>query len=73
MVKVLFIDDDPLAHETLAKILPDPYTPISAYTARQDIEATTREVPDVVLLDIGLPDMDGIDALKQITPHHRPS
>jgi hypothetical protein len=43
--KVLFIDDDPLAHETLAKILPDPYTLISAYTARQGIEAASRLRP----------------------------
>jgi len=72
MVKVLFIDDDPLAHETLANVLPAPYTLISAYTARQGIDAVSREGPDVVLLDIGLPDMDGIDALKQIAARPTP-
>ena len=66
MVKVLFIDDDPQAHRTLAHVLPDQYTLLSAYTARQGIEAATREAPDVVLLDINLPDMDGIAVLKQI-------
>ena len=45
MVRVLFIDDDALAHETLAKILPDPYTLISAYTARQGIEAAPHHRP----------------------------
>lgn len=67
MVNVLFIDDDPLAHKTLAHVLPDPYCLLSAYTARQGIEAAARESPDVVLLDINLPDMDGIAALRQIS------
>ena len=60
MVKVLFIDDDPQAHRTLDMVLPDPYVLISAYTARQGIEAAASESADVVLLDINLPDLDGI-------------
>ncbi len=66
MVKVLFVDDDPQAQRTLDLVLPDPYTLRSAYSARQGIEAVKRDRPDVVLLDITLPDMDGISALKQI-------
>jgi two-component system, NtrC family, response regulator AtoC len=66
MVCVLFIDDDPQAHKTLAHVLPDPYTLLSAYTARQGIAAASREDPDLVLLDINLPDMDGIAALRRI-------
>jgi DNA-binding NtrC family response regulator len=67
MVKVLLIDDDTRAHATLRLILPDTYTVLSAYTARQGVEMATRDGPDVVLLDIGLPDMDGLRALRQIT------
>jgi DNA-binding NtrC family response regulator len=66
MVKVLLIDDDTQAHATLRLVLPDAYTVISAYTARQGVEAAAREGPDVVLLDINLPDMDGLRALRQI-------
>jgi len=66
MVKVLFIDDDPQAHATLRLILPEPYVLMSAYTARQGVETAAREGPDVVLLDINLPDMDGLCALRQI-------
>jgi len=66
MVKVLFIDDDPQAHATLRLILPEPYVLLSAYTARQGVETAAREGPDVVLLDINLPDMDGLRALRQI-------
>jgi DNA-binding NtrC family response regulator len=66
MVKVLFIDDDTQAHATLRLILPDSCLVLSAYTARQGVEMASREGPDVVLLDINLPDMDGIRALRQI-------
>jgi DNA-binding NtrC family response regulator len=66
MVKVLFIDDDPQAHATLRLVLPEPYLLLSAYTARQGVETAAREGPDVVLLDINLPDMDGLRALRLI-------
>ena len=66
MVKVLLVDDDTQAHATLRLILPDTYSVLSAYTARQGVEAAAREAPDVVLLDISLPDMDGLKALRQI-------
>ena len=72
MVKVLFIDDDPQAHRTLDMVLPEPYVLISAYTARQGIEAVAHESADVVLLDINLPDLDGIAALKAIVARPLP-
>jgi DNA-binding NtrC family response regulator len=67
MVKVLFVDDDPQAHRTLDMVLPEQYTLISAYSARQGIDASAREAPDLVLLDINLPDADGIAVLREIS------
>jgi two-component system KDP operon response regulator KdpE len=67
MVKVLFIDDDPKAHAILRLVLPEPYVLLSAYTGAQGVEAAAREGPDAVLLDINLPDMDGVHVLRQIT------
>jgi two-component system response regulator AtoC len=66
LVNLLFIDDDPAAHETLKLILPDFYVVQPAYTARQGVEAVGRDAPDVVLLDVNLPDMDGLRALRLI-------
>jgi CheY-like chemotaxis protein len=66
MVKVLFIDDEPTAHKTLELILPDPYVLLSAYSARHGMEIVERDGPDVVLLDINLPDRDGIALLREI-------
>jgi DNA-binding NtrC family response regulator len=66
MVKVLFVDDDPGAHRTLQMVLPEHYSLVSAYTGRQGVELASRERPDVVLLDVNLPDLDGLSVLKQI-------
>jgi DNA-binding NtrC family response regulator len=72
MVKVLFIDDEPRSHKTLDLVLPEPFALVSAYTGRQGIEAVDRTGPDVVLLDINLPDMDGISVLRRILARPNP-
>jgi two-component system, NtrC family, response regulator AtoC len=64
MVKVLFVDDDPGAHRVLAHILPRTHELLSALTGREGLEAARLESPDVILLDIDLPDIDGIAVLK---------
>ncbi len=66
MVKVLFVDDDPQAHRTLKHVLPDPYVLVSAYTGEAGLEEAARAGPDVVLLDINLPDIDGIRVLRRL-------
>ncbi len=66
MTRLLFIDDDPKAQNTLKMVLAEDYQVISAFTGEQGIEIVREENPDVVLLDINLPDIDGIEVLKQI-------
>ena len=66
MIKVLFIDDEPRAQKTVELVLPDPYVLLSAYSARHGMEVLDRDGPDVVLLDINLPDRDGIALLREI-------
>lgn len=67
MIRILFIDDDTYAHRTLRTVLPREFHLISSFRGSHGIEAVRREVPDVVLLDIDLPDTDGIEVLKIIT------
>ena len=66
MTRLLFIDDDPKAQDTLKMVLADDYQVISAFTGEQGIEIVREENPDVVLLDINLPDLDGLEVLEQI-------
>lgn len=60
------IDKEPRAQKTLELVLPDPYILVSAYSARHGMKAAERDGPDVVLLDINLPERDGIALLHEI-------
>ncbi|MBB6094109.1 two-component system KDP operon response regulator KdpE [Povalibacter uvarum] len=42
------------------------YDPIEASTGREAIEACTGKKPDLVLLDLGLPDISGIDVIRAV-------
>jgi two-component system, NtrC family, response regulator AtoC len=71
MARILFINNDSNAHRVLRMILPREFHLISSYRGAQGIEAASHEYPDLVLLDIDLPDKNGIDVLKNLT--HLPS
>ncbi len=66
MAKHIFIvDDDALMRRSLAFNLErNGYRVSTAGTAEDAFAAAKREPPDLVLLDIGLPGMDGLDALR---------
>ena len=66
MIRLLFIDDDPKAQDTLKMVLADSYQVTSAFTGEQGIEIVRDENPDLVLLDINLPDIDGLKVLERI-------
>jgi DNA-binding NtrC family response regulator len=66
MIRILFVDDDPQAQKILSTVLPDPYTVVSALSAAEGLESFARTDPDVVLLDINLPDRSGLDLLEEI-------
>jgi DNA-binding NtrC family response regulator len=66
MVRVLFIDDDPGAQNTLAMILEGRYAVLPAYSAAEGLRLLREQDPDVVLLDIDLPDRDGLSLLEDI-------
>ena len=60
MLKIMIIEDDPAIREELTLLLKNEgYTPL-AITEFTDIPGqATRERPDLILLDIGLPGRDG--------------
>lgn len=62
--RILLVDDDPQILKALRlSIGAAGYTVVTAGTAGQAIEALRREVIDAVILDLGLPDMDGKDVI----------
>jgi DNA-binding NtrC family response regulator len=66
MIRILFIDDDPQAQKTLSMVLRERYTVVSALSAAEGLEVLEKADPDVVLLDINLPDRSGLDVLDEI-------
>ncbi len=69
--KILIVDDEPSIREALSGILIDEgFVPVNAETAEQAINILSVEEIDLVLLDIWMPGMDGVEALKQIKKIH---
>jgi DNA-binding NarL/FixJ family response regulator len=69
MIRVLIADDHPIVREGVKKILTgDPGVKVlgEAGSGGEALEILHKETFDVVLLDISMPGMSGMDALKQI-------
>lgn len=65
--KVLIVDDAPDTLEIIGKLLQfEGYQVLTASTGEEGIERVEKERPDVVLMDINLPGMDGNQALREI-------
>jgi two-component system KDP operon response regulator KdpE len=60
--RILVVDDEPNIIGTLAPLLRSKgYDVLTAMTGRAAVEAQERDTPDLVVLDLGLPDIDGVD------------
>ena len=64
---IIIIEDEKNICSFIEHILePQGYRVISANTGKEGLQYITSEHPDVILLDLGLPDMDGMDVLMQL-------
>jgi DNA-binding NtrC family response regulator len=63
---IYIVDDDADMREVLSLSLEAKYQVRTFSTAGSALEAMKDHAPDLVLLDIGLPDMSGVDALRHI-------
>jgi len=63
--RVLIIEDNPVNMELAQDLLEiRGYEVLSAYTAEEGLRMARAEVPDIVLMDISLPGMDGLEATR---------
>ena len=69
--KILIIEDEIALVNNLALALSDDFEVISATTADEGLRKARKEVPDLILLDIMLPDHSGIDVLRQLKHHSK--
>jgi two-component system KDP operon response regulator KdpE len=64
--RILVIDDEPQIHRFLGPALDAAgYEPVRADTGADGLREIARKPPDAVVLDLGLPDMDGKEALAK--------
>jgi two-component system phosphate regulon response regulator OmpR len=69
--QILVVDDDPAIRELISEYLSDAgYTVTTAADAAAMRGAVEARVPDVVLLDIGLPGEDGLSLARYLREHH---
>jgi DNA-binding response OmpR family regulator len=67
MPKVLIIEDDPMIRMAVLRALADRgYAVAAAHTAMTGLQLAVSEQPDAVVLDLGLPDLDGREVLRMI-------
>ncbi len=67
MASVVFVEDDLEIRNLVARVLAGHgHDVVSAATAMEGLEAAVKGAPDLVILDLGLPDLDGFELLKMI-------
>ena len=65
--KVLAIDDDPMALELVGAVLePEGYTVFMARSGEEGLALARAELPDVVLLDLLMPEVDGFTVVERL-------
>ena len=74
MIRVLIVDDDPLVRSALGLMIggqPDIEVVAEASDGREGIAMSQQHRPDVVLMDIRMPVMNGLDATREL--HQKPN
>jgi len=63
---ILIVDDEASLRDSLRLLLKDKYNLVFAKTGKEAISAVKKSAPDLVLLDIRLPEVDGLEVLSRI-------
>lgn len=66
MAKILIIEDEPLNVDLLVQLLEDDYQLVVAADGPEGLARAAGEKPDLVLLDISLPRMDGYEVTRRL-------
>jgi len=65
--RILIVDDEPNIIGAVAPLLrARGYDVLSAMSGRAALEAIDRDKPDLIVLDLGLPDIDGVEVCRRV-------
>lgn len=63
---ILIVDDDEISSKAVMSMLQDEYCTIGARSGREAFELLKEQTPDLILLDVHMPEMDGHTVLRRI-------
>jgi two-component system, OmpR family, response regulator VicR len=70
--KIMVVDDEPDVVDLVKLVLEsDGFSVVTAYSGKEALEKIDREMPDLVLLDIMMPQMDGWEVYSRIRANPR--
>ncbi|HUB93792.1 MAG TPA: response regulator [Verrucomicrobiae bacterium] len=68
-LQVLIVEDEQLLNEAYARVLAAAnISLLRAYNGKEALDLVTQKKPDIILLDLRMPVMDGIEFLKRLRP-----
>jgi CheY-like chemotaxis protein len=66
---ILIVDDEPGNIEILSETLGDSYEILFAMSGKEALEIASRQIPDMIILDIIMPVMSGYEVLQSLKQH----
>jgi CheY-like chemotaxis protein len=69
MKKILVVEDAALNRDLVVQLLEDKYSVVEAANGREGLEVAERERPDLILMDLSLPVIDGWEATRRLKAH----
>jgi DNA-binding NtrC family response regulator len=64
------VDDDPAIRELLAFIVQEAGYEVDSFASGAEVLASSGDAPDAVLLDLMMPEIDGVEVLKELNRRH---
>ena len=66
-ISILLVEDEPnICNFITATLSAHDYRVSQAHTGKDALSIITSQCPDLILLDLGLPDMDGMEIIRQV-------
>jgi len=64
--KILVVDDTEWNRDLMVQLLEDEYTILQAVDGEEGVRVAEQQKPDLILMDLGMPVMDGWEATRKI-------